>query len=39
MAKKKVMRLYTKDLLGENDPKWQYFEEFLKSLLDSNDRF
>jgi hypothetical protein len=33
------MLLYTKDLLGENDPKLRYFEEFLKSLLDSNDRF
>jgi hypothetical protein len=36
---KNVLWLYTKDLLGGNDTKLQYFEEFLKSLLDSNDRF
>jgi len=28
-----VMQLYTKDLLGENDPKLQYFEEFFKKFV------
>jgi hypothetical protein len=36
--KKSVVTLY-KGFMGENDPKLQYFEEFFKSLLDSNDRF